>query len=472
MDGHIQRFMGHLDRWGHLFTHARIISAGYIDGGRHYVQAAHIHFLPERPLDGFPTRVVGPHFWGDGELIELRHGDLDRILMDAIDGRVRAFAFDASIHHMHDAGERPEISYYEYSHGEWDDKEKSSYLDISTDSYQLKTWISGGDRNIGWRLRGLDVPFSDERDFFRHFQCSDLRGDSSKSKIRVVAHSPVRFCPDMKGTFRSECEIRLSCGPLSDKKKISVKIKKEGGGGLSEVVDVSGSNFEWAVDRDGFLGVFSCKAGGSSSLHCFLSYDNEPIQHKRLMDSVPLRGVLSLSQEIFDEDFSGLRSKLLSPKKNQGKSFEAAVSTLFSMLGFRVMLVDGVSANSDSPDYLMTVPGVDRQMLVVECTVKEPGADDQIPKIISRANLLRRSMRAQKPDIDDLNVIPVIITPMLGEDVVHHVEQAHARDVVVLCSEDLEGALGRILLPEDPREFLSEIQQKLYRSPFSGRGLA
>ena len=134
---------------------------------------------------------------------------------------------------------------------------------------------------------------------------------------------------------------------------------------------------------------------------------------------------------------------------------------LMSMLGFSVTQHGRSQKLSDAPDIIAVSPA--GHIAVVECTVGLPDQDDQIAKVLQRAEVIRRSLATS--GWREVQVLPIIVTPLSESEIQGHKKEAESQGVVVACLENIQQTLIQVQFPVDPDRLYSEAVQRLRTLP-------
>ncbi len=121
------------------------------------------------------------------------------------------------------------------------------------------------------------------------------------------------------------------------------------------------------------------------------------------------------------------------------------------MLGFSVDPLFGKPLE-DGPDLIATTR--EGHIALVECTTSGViDKDGKLGKLIDRANMVRSRLR--KAAYAHLRVLPILVTPQPRDAVA---DKKYAKDlgVVILTREDLEAAIEKTIVPQDPDALFSQ----------------
>ena len=219
-----------------------------------------------------------------------------------------------------------------------------------------------------------------------------MKFDSSSS-IHVEIHAP-SVCETLdRSSLESDVahvEIRLAGQLETTKVGLSLRGVTRNGGDANPAA----SPLEWR--REEATGDWRCIVQvpfeDGKSLTCILSYDGK-IQNERILaQSVGATDPLFAICRAFDPMNVAFRDVIDDPnmKNRDGLDLEEGVAALLSLAGFRVIAVDHVPGFQGIPDIVAAERNGD--ILLVECTLKLPNADNKLDKLSRRHQFVRENL--------------------------------------------------------------------------------
>jgi hypothetical protein len=126
---------------------------------------------------------------------------------------------------------------------------------------------------------------------------------------------------------------------------------------------------------------------------------------------------------------------------DDARNLEAGVAWLLWMFGFSGAQLGGTPRTQDAPDLIVTTPRGD--FAVIECTTGILKAENKLPLLYDRTQIVRRALDASGHR--HLRVLPIIVTSKGREDIKAEMEQAERLGILVVTREDLEVAIDRTI---------------------------
>ncbi len=321
--------------------------------------------------------------------------------------------------------------------------------------------IQGDDLNfyasndLAWELLAADVPYSSLDELLGEYYLPKAH-DIRQSCFEVFAEMVVGIT---KTSVANEKAIVSLALPVSlDKEKASIGYRIVGS---SEVIrgKIQGKDLSWSEpDKKEFtssfvLGEANISIPAGSTVHCIANYAD--VSHHQVWLTDPDNS-LNLYKNLMEENDPnlGVLKKFLFGKKGKERSrdFEAAVSWLFSIMGFNVSYYGANNLMTDAPDIIAYTPNND--LFVIECTLGLLKTDSKVPKLIERTAKFKK--RAESSGYGNVSVVPVIITQLNHDEVSDDIEELRKKRVCVLTRQDLEDMLASTGGAPAPQKFFDE----------------
>lgn len=208
------------------------------------------------------------------------------------------------------------------------------------------------------------------------------------------------------------------------------------------------------------MGVATVKASAAAALHCTAIYAGS-VQHQFwIADPTTAQNAKRVAYETIDGNLTALRETFRRESyKGRGaaRELESNISWLLWMLGFSVAHLGAVTRAQDAADILATTP--QGHFAVVECTTGMLRADNKLPKLIERAEIIRRRLEASGNR--HLRVITAIVTSKPRDEIRPELEAAERQRVLVIAREDLEEAVANTAAHQDADQLFERAENAI-----------
>ena len=231
---------------------------------------------------------------------------------------------------------------------------------------------------------------------------------------------------------------------------------------------LAGDAFTWGMkEREGLVpvwyGSMNVQVPPGAILQCFVSYAGQFQNDGEVADPDTFSNALRMVHSAFDPDLQILRNYLSEERSSRGRDardFETGIANLLFMLGFSVDPLFGKPLE-EGPDLIATTR--EGHIALVECTTSgDIDKNGKWSKLVDRAAKLRAVLKNAAHD--HLRVLPVIVTSRPREAIAKR-EEAKVRGVVVLTREDLEAAIEKTIVPQDPDALFSQAWDSVQPQP-------
>jgi len=316
-------------------------------------------------------------------------------------------------------------------------------------------------------LREAERPYSDINELSQ-----ELMGmrypDSDSARIEILGVNVAEL--DLSKRIVGGCaELGIFMSRFLEPTKCSLGYRILVKGAGVERGRLAGDMFTWNRNKAHWYGSLNMPVPAGAILQCFVSYAGHFQHDGWVVDPESSPNVHRMVHSAFDPDLQNLRNYLSDEKYARGRDardFETGVANLLFMLGFAVDPLFGKPLE-DGPDLIATTRA--GHIALVECTTS--GAIDKegkLGKLVDRTEKVRADLK--NAGHDHLRVLPVIVTPR-PRDAVAKREEAKVHGVVVLSKEDLEVAIERTMVPQDPDALFSQAWESVQpkKEPFGER---
>jgi len=150
-------------------------------------------------------------------------------------------------------------------------------------------------------------------------------------------------------------------------------------------------------------------------------------------------------------------SDMLTKSQSRGaaRELETGVAWLLWMLGFSVAHLGSTPRTQDAVDLIATTPN--GHFTVIECTTGLLKADHKLPRVVERAETIRR--RLAEAGSRHLRVLAVIVTSKTRAEIAADIEQAERLEVLIITREDLEQFRNQTLVPPNAEQVFERGEQ-------------
>ena len=299
-------------------------------------------------------------------------------------------------------------------------------------------------------LREAETPYSDMNELA--LECMGVPyAAGSSATMEVIAFNVVEVDLSKRITG-SQAELGLFVSPLLESAQCALGYRVLAKGAATMRSRLVGAAFNWKRNEEpGHApvqhGSATIDVPPGAIIQCFATYAGH-FQHEGwITNPKTFPNALRMVHGVFDPDLKVLRN-YLSEKNHRGQNardFEAGIGNLLFMLGFSIDPLFG-KLMEDGPDLIATTR--EGHIALVECTTSAAiDKGGKLGKLVSRAAMLRADL--ENAAHNHLRVLPVIVTCHPRSQIAG-ADDAKGHGVVVLAKEDLDGAIERTMVPQDP----------------------
>ena len=307
---------------------------------------------------------------------------------------------------------------------------------------------------LDWELKAAPTPYDNLNDLLFEYILGAYQGDFAKVEVIASNVAEVDLSTRVQGTKATVC-ILLAKSLPREKCRLGYRVFHQGRVVTRATID--GTMMHWEPQENILRGSAEIDVPEGAVLNCTATYDGYAQHQGWITDPSTVQNPYRAVYEAFDNQATILRDFL---ENSQGKGrdardLEAGAAWLLWMLGFGVAHLGGTAKTQDAPDLIATTPR--GNFAVIECTTGLLKADNKLPRLIERAETLRRRLDASGNR--HLHVLPVIITSKDREEVKADLEQAEKLGVAVVTKESLLQALNRTLVLPDAEGIYTEAER-------------
>lgn len=305
---------------------------------------------------------------------------------------------------------------------------------------------------LDWDLKSADQPFDGLDDLFTYLGFPTFHQTGDSASLEIIGTSPALITNESR-ISAGAAQIKCKLSDTADVGKIKFGYKIFHANSV-ERDSIEADAFEWSKEESGRIGIATIPTKDAALLQGFLSYKGIPL-HQWWVDNPEKRfNQRHAIHEVFDKELRFVKEFLLTSEGRKNRSFEHGMALLLSMLGFSISHYGKLSNMEDGPDIIAITPS--GNLGVIECTTGLLTAKDKLIKLAQRTTLLRENLR--KSGYEHCLVQPVIVTALPRNEIEAGLEQAGENGMAVVCRENIEEMLNRVLFPPNPEALFQETQ--------------
>ena len=392
----------------------------------------------EQPFKHETEHIIAERF-----VMKIEAADVSEVIAKARQGRIGTLSGEIA---LAPDGERFS-TYLPSGHDRFE-----SELSIRGVSRHTLLGKAGYPRNLDGELRSADVPFDSLDELLANLGLPVSTQLGDYTRLEVSALSPAGISTDSTiggGEAVINCAISksLDFGKLKLGYRFFQKGKPIARGG------VTGKAFQWSEKASQMIGSYRVKLDDAPLLRAYLSYDGVLLEVRLITDPTKQLNQRHAVHNALDADLKILR-EILGLDRDKSGSFEIAVSTLFSLLGYSPTIYGQAPKLLDGPDIIAFTPNA--HVAVIECTTGPIAQNDKLGKLVQRTVMIRNKLA--DAIYGSAQVQPVIVTSRSRKEAAAGLEAAGKHDIAVLCKEELEELLARASLPPDPDSLFQDLK--------------
>lgn len=322
--------------------------------------------------------------------------------------------------------------------------------------------------NLGRELLESDGLFQNLGEWGAHY---GLRFSASDySLIEVFAERVAWIDEESSSVDGDAAELCVRLAPQIDVGLLRLKVSNDDpkAEAFSEVAN--GANLNWQPSDAGDLQATWCfKLPQESVIQCRVVYGGCLQQELVLADPRALPNRARLMIEVTDPELVQLRRflKPTNPETGSSRAFETAIHLLLHMVGFRSGHVSAFTHMQQDVDVFALTPADDA--ILVECKTVPPDLN-MLDKLWSRTQAMQSVLCTSSSRFAPERVIPVLAFPNAWDEIGPAAkEYARARNIVMLCREELDELIDRTQYAPDADAVLKTWQSRPMQRLLSGQ---
>jgi hypothetical protein len=305
---------------------------------------------------------------------------------------------------------------------------------------------------LDWELKASGTPYDNLQALAFECQLGPLR---DVVNVEIVGFNVVGVdaASTITGTS-GNLAVRLALGLKPQSVALGYRVFS--GGRVVKRSVVSGTEMQWVQEEKMQHGRADVDVPPAAVLHCVACYDGIAQNHYWVADPTTAPNAKRVVYELADNKLEILGDMLTkSQSMGAARELETGVAWLLWMLGFGAAHLGSTPRTQDAVDLIATTPN--GNFAVIECTTGLLKADHKLPRVVERAEIIRR--RLAESGNRHLRVLAIIVTSKTRAEIVADVEQAERLKVLVLTREDLEQSSTRTLSPPNAEQIFEQGEQ-------------
>lgn len=310
---------------------------------------------------------------------------------------------------------------------------------------------------LGWHLRAALEPYHGLEDVLHSLQLGSLRGNLN---ISVIAFQVALIDTDSY-ISGNEAFLKVRLANSLDNKGFRLGYRVLHQGKVFARTSLCGEELNWEESEKFKIGNVKIEVPSSSVIQCFASYSGVAQHFFWIVDPTTSQNPRRTAFEVFDLELVLLREFLSKQGRGQNaRDLEIGVSWLLWLLGLSTATLGGTAKTQDFADLIATTP--EGHFFVVECTTGLLKADNKLPMLIQRAQLVKE--RIVLSGNRHLKVIPVMVTSRTREEIRADLDQAERLGVLVITKEVIEEVLTRTITIPNADSLFIEAERAVHEN--------
>lgn len=304
-----------------------------------------------------------------------------------------------------------------------------------------------------WELKAASRPFDSLDELLIYLGLPNSLQMDDTTTLELAAKSPAEIM-NASQISNGEASIKCKVAVGLDIKKINLgfKIPRVNSTDRSTI---AGSSFEWKTEGDFQIGSIKIPVGDAPLLQSFINYNNVALHQWWVIDPQKHLNPRHAVHQIFDPELEVIKQRLFKPADDKSRAFEDGVAFLLNTLGFAVSHHGRIPKIQNGPDIIAATPA--GHIAVIECTTCLLNQNDKLAKLVQRTRLIKEKLSTS--GYSHLSVQPVIVSALPKEEIKADLEEAGKNGIAVVCKENLENLVNRVILFPDPDGLFRESVQ-------------
>ena len=392
-------------------------------------------------------QIAGNLYVGQSIAISVSKEKSLRIIQDAIGGEIHVYGKKLALE------KSQPLDFYSESLGR-DLWFYALHLRVTSNRVSPPTYIDSF--NIDNALRTARIPFDGVGDLASWLGVADSVAGQVAPSITFRMNPPADLEMSMCQLSSEKLELKINMHPRLDQKKIGVAVREVPGKGLATRYQV-GNAIKWARVKDGMrTGTAVIPMQFADQVLVILSLDGGVVRRHWFVDHSRTRNQRLIAIQQFDQDLKMIKREVLTPSTSD--KFELAVAALLYLMGFNPV----VQIETDSPDIVLFTP--EGKLAVIECTTRIADHALKIGKLVDRRGALTKTLSAND---HPTKVLSLLVCALPKDQMAISDDDLLRNKIILLCKEDLAGALDQLRFPRDPDQIFMEAEKALLRSKVS-----
>jgi hypothetical protein len=304
-----------------------------------------------------------------------------------------------------------------------------------------------------WELKASPTPYDSLQELAFEYSLGALR---DVINLAIVAFNVAAVDPASTITSTTgKLAVRLAPGLIPKHVMLGYRVFSQGR--VVKRSSIGGNKMIWEKQEALQHGRVEVEVPPAAVLHCVASYRGTAQQHYWVADPTTAPNARRVVYELADNQLEILSDLLTRPpsRGRDARELETGVAWLLWMLGFSVAHLGSTPRTQDAVDLIATTPN--GHFAVIECTTGLLKADQKLPRVVERAENVRR--RLAESGNRYARVLAVIVTSKTAEEVMADIEQAERLRVLVMTREHLQQYSNRTLTLPNADQLFEQAEQ-------------
>ncbi|MBI1360749.1 MAG: hypothetical protein GC155_10780 [Alphaproteobacteria bacterium] len=313
---------------------------------------------------------------------------------------------------------------------------------------------------IAWDLRSHETPYDGLPEIFD--ACGVLHPSGPQSVFEVVAQVLTAIDTGRSVVNGGIATIGVNALHGVDLAEVSLGLKIAVPKGDVERRQVQADQMNWLTTDTKQEGTVEISVPTGAVVECIACYRGRALHYYWIADPSETANGRKVSVETFDAGLSRFQESLKweNARGRNSRDFESGFCSMLWMLGVSPLHFDRGGKTQEAVD-ILSVAGAD-QMMLIECTVGILKAEGKLANLIARTERLRRQFRDKGRNVE---LLPVIVSPMSRQELASELAAAGAHGVAVVAQEQLAELQARIDRPIDANAVFKEIKSYVPADP-------
>lgn len=306
---------------------------------------------------------------------------------------------------------------------------------------------------LDWELKASETPYDSIQDLAFDYYVSEIR-DFCNVEFVLLNLAAFDFTSTVVGEKATIAALLTTGLPT---KEMTVGYRVFSGGNIVKRSRINGNDMQWTQTSERQRGSVEIDVPKAAVLNCVVSFAGVAQHHGWVGDPAAMQNPRRAVYEVFDPKLESLNDIITKAhtRGRDARDLEAGIAWLLWMLGFSAAHIGGLPrTQQDFADLIVATPA--GHFVVVECTTGLLKANNKLPLLVQRTELVRQALVASNNQ--HLRALPVLVTSKARSEIVADIEQAERLGVLVATAETLAQGLERTALLPNADTMFTEFE--------------